>query len=142
MRFWDSSALVPLFLDEPATARVRAWFRDDPDIVVWTLTRVEFLSALARRRRERVDAVPRVARARAEALATWERWLEITVIHVVRGHAERLVEAHPLRAADALQIGAALVAADGRPGDLPFVTFDERQADVAAREGFPVLGPR
>ncbi|HUG36453.1 MAG TPA: hypothetical protein VML54_05850, partial [Candidatus Limnocylindrales bacterium] len=67
-------------------------------------------------------------------------WSEVTAVEVVRRHAERLVETHPVRAADALQIGAALVAADGDPADLAFVTFDETQATAAEREGFRILG--
>jgi hypothetical protein len=63
-------------------------------------------------------------------------------VDVVRRHAERLVEMHPLRATDALQIGAALVASDDHPGDLPFVTLDHRQAAAAEREGLRVLEPR
>jgi predicted nucleic acid-binding protein len=47
---------------------------------------------------------------------------------------------HPLRAADALQLGAALFAADGDPQSLELVTLDRRLADAARREGFPVLG--
>ena len=51
------------------------------------------------------------------------------------------MEAHPLRAADALQIGAALVVSADDPGGLEFVTLDHRQAAAAEREGFRVLGP-
>jgi len=71
----------------------------------------------------------------------WERWSEVTALEIVRRHAERLVESHPLRAADALQIGAALVAAEDDPASLPFVTLDRAQAEAAEREGFRVLGP-
>ncbi len=46
---------------------------------------------------------------------------------------------HPLRAADALQLGAAIVAADGDTASLEFVTLDRRLADAALREGFPTL---
>jgi len=60
----------------------------------------------------------------------------------VRSEAERVVETHPLRAADALQLGAALVAADGEPETLELVTLDRRLAEAAVREGFPVLGVR
>ena len=60
---------------------------------------------------------------------------------LVRRHAERLVETHPLRAADALQVGAALVAAHDDPAALEFVTLDQQQAQAAEREGFHVLGP-
>jgi len=47
VRFWDTSALIALVVAERATARAERWLREDPDVVVWTLTRVELLSALA-----------------------------------------------------------------------------------------------
>jgi uncharacterized protein len=142
VRFWDSSALLPLFVVEPASARARRWLAEDPVVVVWTLTLVELLSALARRRRERPDTDIAVSSARREVLAAWERWMEITAVDAARRHSERLVEIHPLRADDALQIGAALVAAGERSANLEFVTLDDRQAEAASREGFRVLGPR
>jgi len=142
VRFWDTSALVPLFVAEPATARARRWVADDPDATVWTLARVELLSALARRGRAQPAAATRLLQARREALAAWERWSEVTAVELVRRHAERLVETHPLRAADALQIGAALVVAGADPPALEFVTLDDQQAQAAEREGLRVLGPR
>ena len=141
MRFWDTSALVPVFVAERETRIVRRWFREDRVVVVWSLTRVELLSALARRRREDASAARRLAVTRRRIRAAWLRWTEVTAIDVVRRHAERLVETHPLRAADALQLGAALVVADQDPASLTFVTLDQRQADAAEREGFVVLGP-
>lgn len=142
MRFWDSSAIVPLALAEAETARARRWFDDDRHVVVWTLTRVELLSALARRRRREPASAGRLIQARRDLLAAWDEWTEITAVDLVRRHAERLVERYPLRAADSLQIGAALVAAHDDPGSLVFVTFDGGQAEVAEAEGFRVLGPR
>jgi uncharacterized protein len=117
------------------------WLRDDSDVVVWTLTRVELLSALARRRRHEPAAARRLQGARQELLVAWNRWSEITAIDLVHRHAERIVETHPLRAADALQLGAALVASEDDPAALEFVTLDRQQALAAEREGFRVLGP-
>jgi len=48
MRFWDSSAIVPLLVQGPVTAGLVAEFRKDPLLVVWWGTRVECASALAR----------------------------------------------------------------------------------------------
>lgn len=141
MRFWDTSALVPLLVAEAETARTERWLREDADVIVWTLTRVELVSALARRRRQEPPAARRLQAARRELFAAWERWSEVTAIEVVRRHAERLVESHPLRAADALQLGAALAAAEDDPAALDFVTLDREQALAAEREGFRVLGP-
>lgn len=141
MRFWDTSALVPLVVAEPQTARAQRWLREDATVVVWTLARVEICSALARRRRAEPQSARKIAVARRDVFAAWEQWTEVTAVDVVRRHAERLVETHALRAADALQLAAALVAAEELPGSLTFVTFDRQQADAAEREGFPVLGP-
>jgi hypothetical protein len=139
VRFWDASALVPLFVPEPASPRAEAWIRDDPHVAVWTLTRVELLSALARRRREEPGRARTVAEARQDILNAWARWSEITALDVVRRHAERLVERYPLRSGDALQIGAAFVAAGDDPATLDFLTFDRQQREAAGLEGFRVL---
>jgi len=140
VRFWDTSALVPLFVAETATSRVERWLRSDPAVVVWMFTRLELLSALARRRRDEPKAHRRLAAARTEVLETSAGWSEITAVDVVRRHAERAVDVHPLRSADALQLGAAIVTADGHPETLEFVTLDERLAEAARREGFRILG--
>jgi len=140
VRFWDTSAIVPLVLVESASARVRSWYRTDPEIIVWTLTRVELLSAIARRRREEASSAPMLTVARRNIMRAWDGWSEVTTVELVRRHAERLVESYPLRAADALQLGAALMAAEGDPRNLEFVTLDRSLADAAEREGFPVLG--
>ena len=139
MRFWDASALVPLLVFERGTARAARWLRQDPGVVVWALTRVELFSALARQRRTDQRDAAVLSAARRDLLQEWERWSEITAVDVVRRHAERLVETHPIKAADALQIGAALVAAQQNTALHEFVTLDEVQATTAEREGFRVL---
>src|SRR5213593_1447439 len=120
---------------------VKRWMAEDGDVVVWTLTRVELLSAIARKRREMPAASARLLAARRELLAVWERWAEVESVDLVRRHAERIVERHPLRAGAALQIGAAFVAAGDDPTSLAFVTLDESQAHAAEAEGFRLLGP-
>jgi hypothetical protein len=58
----------------------------------------------------------------------------------VRRTAERLLRTHPLRAADSLQLAAALIASDHDPRSLELVCMDERLKSAARREGFTVLG--
>jgi len=115
--------------------------RTDPGVTTWLFTPIEILSAISRRRREEPDALALLDAARKEATRAWTRWVEVTDVDAVRKHAERIVEVHPLRAADALQLAAALVAAEGEPATLEFVTLDRRLAGAAEREGFPVFGP-
>jgi predicted nucleic acid-binding protein len=140
VRFWDSSALVPIFLKEAATPEVEGWRAADPAITTWMMTRVEVLAAIARKKRERPDMVALWNLAARDVNEVSLRWVEIYDAVAARLHAERLVMEHPLRTADALQLGAALVAADGDPQSLELVTLDRRLAEAARREGFPVLG--
>ena len=46
---------------------------------------------------------------------------------------------HPLRAADALQLAAAFIAAERRPVSLQVVTLDERLDDAMRKEGFALI---
>jgi predicted nucleic acid-binding protein len=106
------------------------------------MTRVEVLAAIARKKRERPDMVALWNRAAHDVNEISLRWIEIYDASAARLHAERIVMDHQLRSADALQLGAALVAADGDPKSLELVTLDRRLAEAALREGFPVLGVR
>ena len=139
MRYWDSSAIVPLLVEEAASVGAREAYARDPGVLTWWGTRLECTSALARREREGVVDAPPVAAQRLAALA--EQWQEVAPTEAVRTAASRLLRTHPLRTADALQLAAAIVAADGSPRTLPFVTLDDRLALAADKEGFPVVAP-
>jgi predicted nucleic acid-binding protein len=138
VRFWDSSAVVPLLVAEVRTARVSAWIAEDDAIVLWTLTPVEVMSALRRLVREELLAedVARLAEGRMEELT---RVSHVVVdVDPVKSLAARLLRLHPLRAFDALQLGAALHWAEGHPQRRTLHTFDGRLALAAQREGFTV----
>ncbi len=139
MRYWDSSGLVPLVLDEPSTPLARAWLREDPQIVTWAMTRLEIVSAIERRVRE--GAVSRANRRavleRFERL--WSAWDEVTELLVVRARAAALLARHPLRAADAVQLASALLVAGDDARSVPMVCLDRRLAETAEREGLTVL---
>jgi predicted nucleic acid-binding protein len=114
---------------------------EDREVAVWTLTRVEMASALRRKEREgglsRAQVGQALARLEAMALA----WTEVEALHLVRERAERLLGAHPLRAADALQLAAALVLVEERPRGWFFVTCDDRLGQAGEAEGFTVAVP-
>ncbi|HEY6598745.1 MAG TPA: type II toxin-antitoxin system VapC family toxin [Pseudomonadales bacterium] len=139
MRFWDSSAIVPLLVDEAQLKQTRAQLEHDSAMLVWWGTPVECVSALARRERDgslESDGM-RIALQRLRALA--EQWHEVLPTSPLRASAERMLRVHPLRAGDALQLAAALVAAERDPPSLEFVTLDDRLRDAASKEGFRVV---
>jgi uncharacterized protein len=139
MRFWDSSALVPLVVEQPLSPAVERWIAEDAAVVAWTLTLVELVSALRRLLREgalveqaarEAEELARDLIARAHIVSDVERVKAITI---------RVLRVHALRAADALQLGAALAWSDGRAEGAVLHTFDKRLAEAASREGFRVL---
>jgi predicted nucleic acid-binding protein len=138
VRFWDSSAVVPLIIDEPGRERLLALLETDPVMVVWWGTSVELVSALSRR--ERDGSLPTsVANAAVERVRKLERtWHQVAPTDSVRQRAQRLLRVHPLRAADSLQLAAALSVAGGEPAAVSFITLDRKLLDAAAREGLGV----
>ena len=142
MRFWDSSALVPLFVKESTSDSVAETYAADSSVVAWWGTQLECASALARLEREGAMALDDLTVSLESLGGATEAWHEVQPVPVVRKAAMRLLLVHDLRATHALQLAAALTAAEGQPGALGFVTLDDRLARAAVREGFPVVQPR
>ena len=139
MKFWDSSALSCICGVEVHAASVRRLAQADPDLIVWWGARTECLSALARATREgRIDDPTQLAyRAKLNGLAS--AWREVSPSDHLRSAAGRLVFVHPLRAADAFQLAAAMTWCLQQPGGKDFVCLDRRLREAAQREGFTVL---
>jgi len=139
VRFWDTSALIPLLLQESTSARLRDLLRRDPAVALWWGTPVECASALARRQRDGALARSELRQAHAALDALRARATEIEPTEEVRSRALRLLAVHPLRAGDALQLAAALIWCQERVRGVGFVSMDDRLRGAAAREGFQVL---
>ena len=139
MRFWDSSAIIPLCLKEQMSETVKRLIKADEDIVVWWATRVECLSALSRRRREGVLGNNSELKAKAILSALSQEWSEVQPGELARQRAERLLAIHPLRSADAFQLAAALIWAQETPQGLEMVCFDQNLREAGHKEGFTLL---
>ena len=138
MKFWDTSAILPLLLEEKNSEAILGLLHADPDVIVWCLCEVEIESGISHRMREGFSREDESgARSRLRLLS--ERWNEVVSIDLVRRRALRLLRNHPLSAADSLQLAAALISCEERPEDLGFVCLDDRLSDAERREGFNVL---
>lgn len=140
MRFWDSSAVVPLLLPEEASSRMLELYRGDPELLVWWGTPVELTSALARLEREGALDAGETEKAFERLRELEANWNEVLPTEEVREAARRFLRVHALRAMDALQLAAAFVASGGRPSKLDFVCLDARLSLAARREGFREKG--
>ena len=141
MKFWDSSAVVPFVLTRPSGAELLEVLDRDGTMLVWWGTPVECTSAIARREREGRLEIADAAAALSKLRQLESRWHEVLPSPALRRVAERLLRMHPLRVADSLQLAAAIIAAEHEPSTLEFVCLDQRLAEAASREGFPVLSP-
>ena len=139
MRFWDSSALVPLVVDEPSSRQMGDLLRQDRGIALWWGSPVECISALCRLQREG-ELKPSAVRRKQAALENLRAHAaEVQPLSDVRARAIRLVATHRLRGADAFQLAAALIWCSERPQKVGFVSRDVRLRAAAAAEGFQVL---
>lgn len=137
--FWDTSALVPLCCFQPQSAQARQVARTYSRQVVWWGTVIEAVSSLHRLTREATlsDDQSRQAFARLDYLRN--HWNEIQPTEEVRDRAERLLRIHKLRAADALQLAAALVWCVDRPRGRTLIGADGNLSEAAAAEGFTII---
>lgn len=146
--YLDTSALSKRYVQEAGTEWVRDLAAPDAGNLLLTarITMVEFYSALARRRREGAvptNAIRVAARAFTKHSASEYDFVELTmeVVQVAR----ELLERHPLRAYDAVQLASALVAnqvlsANGL-SSLIFVSADARLNRAADAESFLIDDP-
>ena len=140
MRFWDSSAIIPLRVEEPTTGSMTAYYQAQPEMVAWWSSTLECASALARLEREGHLDTASATQAFVQLQSLHATWNEIQPLDIVRATAQRLVRVHPLRAADSLQFAAALIACEHRPQPWEFVCLDARLCAAVEREGFKVIG--
>lgn len=138
MRFWDSSALVPLLVGEAETDVLTALY-PEAEVVAWWSAEVECASAVARLEREGSLEPEGASESfrRLESLAAG--WHLVEPSDLIKRTARRLLRTHDLRGADSLQLAAALAVAEQQPATLPIVCRDRRLALAAEREGFSVL---
>ena len=136
--FWDSSALVPLCVHEVTSRQAQSQLRKSIPVVWWG-SPIEVHSAVSRLHRmgKLKDVEKQGALSRLTLLSG--AWREILPGDSVRDLAMRLLDAHDLRAADSLQLSAALIWCQQRPNRRMFVCADQRLSQAAKQVGFTVL---
>lgn len=139
MRFWDTSALLPLLIKEGRSDQLESLGKDEVPMAVWWGTVVECTSALVRRARGR--EITEQARDRGLDMLQdlTDYWFVMGPDTALREAAVRAARLHGLRAGDALQLAAALDWVGGRPAGEQFVTLDGELGAAARLEGFSVL---
>ena len=136
--FWDASALVSLCIQEATTPQVRQHLRSYAPVVWWGSV-VEIHSAIARLHREAAITSTERDGALARLALLAEGWREILPDDALRTLAAALLDSHPLRAADSMQLAAALTWSHQRPQGKIFLCGDQHLSHAAKSAGFAVI---
>ncbi len=142
--YLDTSALLKLYVEEEGTAKVLSLARGDEEnrLIILDITSVEARSAIRRREREGdirgTDASLIVKQMEEDKLSLF--LIQPSGSEVIE-EAARLLDRHPLKAYDAIQLAGCMAARYGVPPPVTFVCADARLCDAATLEGLPVLNP-
>jgi predicted nucleic acid-binding protein len=133
--FWDASALVPLCVVQGTTPAVVRLYKSYPAIVWWA-TPIEIASALARLVRTGEIGSTDCAKARQVASRLAEEWSIIQPSNALRARALQLIERYDLKAADSMQLAAALDWCEDSANGEIFLTADQKLREAAVLSGF------
>lgn len=138
MSFWDSSAIVPLCVNENRSQSARRLWRLFREHNFWRESAVEVESTFARMDREGLldSGSNRFALKQLKVIET--RWLPVESSTRIIEIARTLPRQHGLRALDSLQLAAALVWCKEFPKNKNFVSGDSRLLKAAKGVGFTV----
>jgi predicted nucleic acid-binding protein len=136
-RYYDTSALVKQYLHEAGSNLVLELLKSGEKVYTASLTYAETHAAFSRRTRE-----GRLTRETARRLALrfdkdWDSYDIVIQSEDVLRLARQMLYRHPLRSADAIHLGSALLLARTSPtGGWSFICADSRLCDAAKAEGF------
>ena len=142
--YFDTSAFVKFYIEEDGSGTVQGLLEDarSHTLIISDLTILEARSAIRRREREGTVSVERAAHI-IEQIGEdrTERFLTQDLSSAMMSEAARLIDAHLLRALDALQLAGCLVLRQQRFVESTFVCADNRLLDAASQEGLNILNP-
>ena len=136
--FWDASGLVPLCVHQSTSIQAHSHLRKFLPVVWWGST-VEVHSAILRLHHSGKLNDKEMEGALNRLGVLIQMWKEIVPTDPLRDVATRLLDVYNLRAADSLQLAAALMWCQQRPARRNFVCADQRLSNAAKASGFSVL---
>ena len=131
--------LLPLIVRETTSAKVAGLLQDDSAVSAWWGTWIECSVSISRLRREGKLSEQNEGQARTRLDRLAISWRGVSPTDDLRLLASLLSRDHPLKAADALQLAAALRWCEGNTTGAGFVCLDKGLRRAALEEGFDVL---
>lgn len=144
VHYLDTSALVKLYVREPGTDFMVRLADSAPErtLTIISLTRIEFRAAV-RQRERRKDLPPAIAASLVARMESHVQMLYVVqpITEAVLDDASALVDRHPLRAYDALQLAGCLAMRSRLQETISFVCSDHVLLHAAENEGLLTIDP-
>jgi uncharacterized protein len=142
VNYFDSSAIVKLFIVEPGTQRVHELFASDREFAVSRVGYAEVHAGFARRRRD--GSLDSNAYEKIVQLfdAQWLLCARIDLRDDVLAMTRALVRRHPLRGFDAIHLASAITLKPHVGEGIQFVASDDRLLAAAQAEGLSIVDVR
>ena len=134
IEFFDSSALLKRYVDEPGSAQVDALLATDAERAVSAITHIEVACALARR-------VSNTTRLLGQLSDDLKSPLHVAITDEVIAMSVALGVKHRLRGCDALQLAAAVALKKATGRTVRFICADEDLNAAARAERLAVVDP-
>ena len=142
MRFWDTSAIIPLIIEQDYSEEIKNILKEDSNIIVWWGSIIECHSALSRLVREKSLDFDSINYAVKLLNILQQNWTEILPCTILRDQAIRIISVHGLKTLDSLQLASALIWTNKTPANNYFVSLDQQLRVAAAKEGYQILPER
>ncbi len=139
MNYFDTSALVKRFVEEPGSRRVEALIAAQRHVATSKIAYAELHAALARKLRERKLTLPAYRRVSARFDSDWRAYIRVEFADALLELTRDLVRRHPLRGFDAIHLAAAIRLQDQLNEAIHFVAADQRLIQAAQHEGLAAI---
>lgn len=134
MLYWDTSALVKQFIDEPGTDQALSLRAHAPPHATATIAYTETFSALRRRVRESELGEPQYHEVVRRFLQDWSSYVRVHLDETVLTRSRALLEHYPLRTLDAIHLASALELQDHLEEPSVLISADIQLLEAAAAE--------
>lgn len=139
MNYFDTSALIKLFVTEAGSPVVQALAAGESSVATSKVTYVEVHAALARKRREGYLADSKYALVTRQFDRDWLGYFKVDVKDEILLAARDLVRRYPLRGYDAVHLASALSLKNALGEGFAFAAADERLLRASRAEGLRAI---
>ena len=141
MIYFDTSALVKRYIDEPGSSYVNHLVSEADYVAVSVLAYPELMSALARKQKARELSDADASKAQNRFEADWRSFLVADFQAELLPLIKETVNRHQLRGADSVHLATALWLKRQTGTDLSFATADIALLQAANHESLPTINP-